>query len=138
MLFRSGKFIESTYVGTTGNGVRAYVESSSGSGLVIAQPEGVKLLRQGMKITVRDGGNFSTERATLNGVRIATLTPSTRLITVAGSPVYTNSSANDVVLVTSKGGQTVTSLFANGMRGLIDDGTNSQYIHGVDRTTAAT
>ena len=132
-----GKFIESTYVGTTGNGVRAYVESSSVSGLVIAQPEGVKLLRQGMKITVRDGSNFPTERGTLNGVRIATLNPSTRLITVAGSPVYTNSSGNDVVLVTSRGGQTVSSLFANGMRGLIDDGTNSQYIHGVDRTTAA-
>lgn len=132
-----GKFIESTYVGTVGNGVRAYVESSSASGIVLKQPEGVKLLRQGMKITVRDGANFATIRATLDGVRISTLTPSTRLITTTGTPTYTNASLNDVVMVVAKASQTVTSLYANGMRGLIDDGTNSQYIHGLDRTTAA-
>lgn len=130
-----GKFIESTFVGTTGNGVRAYVESSSASGLVLKVPEGIRLLRQGMKITVRDGANFSTIRATLDGVRIASVNPSTRLITTTGTPTYTNSSANDVVLVVSKQAFTVTSVYANGMRGLIDDGTNSQYIHGVDRTT---
>ncbi len=130
-----GKFIESTYVGTTGNGVRAYVESSSASGLVLKVPEGIRLLRQGMKITVRDGANFATVRATLDGVRIASVNPSTRLITTTGTPTYTNASANDVVLVVTKAAFTVTSVFANGMRGLIDDGTNSQYIHGVDRTT---
>lgn len=130
-----GKFIESTYVGTTGNGVRGYVESSSASGLVIKVPEGIKLLRQGMKITVRDGANFATIRATLDGVRIASVNPSTRLVTTTGTPTYTNASANDVVLVVSTTSFTVTSVFANGMRGLIDDGTNSQYIHGVDRTT---
>lgn len=132
-----GKFIESTYVGTVGNGVRAYVDSTSASGIVLKNPEGVKLLRQGMKITVRDGANFATIRATLDGVRIATLNPSTKLITTTGTPTYTNSSANDVVMVVAKASQTVTSLYANGMRGLIDDGTNSQYIHGLDRTTAA-
>lgn len=130
-----GKFIESTYVGTTGNGVRAYVESSSASGLVLKVPEGIRLLRQGMKITVRDGANFSTIRATLDGVRIASVNPSTRLITTTGTPTYTNASLNDVVLVVTKTSFTVTSVFANGMRGLVDDGTNSQYIHGVDRTT---
>lgn len=130
-----GKFIESTFVGTTGNGVRGYVESSGVGGLVIKVPEGIRLLRQGMKITVRDGANFATVRATLDGVRIASVNPSTRNITTTGTPTYTNASANDVVLVVSKATQTVTSLYSNGMRGLVDDGTNSQYIHGVDRTT---
>jgi hypothetical protein len=130
-----GKFIESTYVGTTGNGVRAYVESSSSAGIVLLVPEGIDLLRQGMKITVRDGANFATIRTALDGLRIASINPSTRLITLTGSPTYTNAVANDVVLVVSKASFTVTSVYANGMRGLIDDGTNSQYIHGVDRTT---
>jgi hypothetical protein len=132
-----GKFIEQTYVGTSGNGVRGYVDSSSGSGVVLKQPEGQKLLRQGHKITIRDGANFATVRATLDGVRIATLNPSTLLITTSGTPTYTNAVANDAIFVTSKATQTLTSLFANGVRGLVDDGTNSQYIHGQDRTTAA-
>lgn len=130
-----GKFMESTYVGTTGNGVRAYVESSSGSGIVFKNPEGVRLLRQGMKLTFRDGANFATIRATIDGVRIASINPSTRLITTTGTPTYTNAVLNDVALVVPKAAYTVTSVYANGMRGLVDDGTNSQYIHGVDRTT---
>jgi hypothetical protein len=130
-----GKFIEQTYLGTAGNGVRGYVESSSVAGLVIKQVEGTKLLRQGMKLTVRDGANFATIRATLDGVRIASVDPSTRLITTTGTPTYTNGIANDVVIPVVKSSQTVTSLFANGVRGLIDDGTLSDTIHGQSRTT---
>lgn len=130
-----GKFIEQTYVGTTGNGVRGYVESSSASGIVVKTPEGLKLLRQGHKITVRDSGNIASARATLDGVRIASANSSTRLITTTGTPTYTNAVANDYILIVTKASFTVTSVYANGMRGLIDDGTNSQYIHTVDRTT---
>lgn len=130
-----GKFIEQTYVGTTGNGVRGYVESSSASGIVVKVPEGLRLLRQGNKITVRDGANFSTIRATLDGVRLASANSSTRLFTTTGTPTYTNAVANDVILIVTKASFTVTSVYANGMRGLVDDGTNSQYIHGIDRTT---
>lgn len=132
-----GKFIEQTYLGTTGNGVRGYVESSAAGGIVIKQPEGLKFLRQGHKITIRDSANFATIRNTLDGVRIATANNSTRTIVLAGPPTHTNALANDVVLVVSKAAQALTSLFANGLRGLVDDGTNSQYIHTQDRTTAA-
>jgi hypothetical protein len=134
-----GKFIEQTYVGTSGNGVRAYIDSSSASGLVMKNPEGVKLLRQGHKITVVDGANFDTERATLDAVRISSINPQSRLVKVSGTPTYTNAVQNDAVLITNKATPnfaTNTGIFANGLRGLVDDGTNSQYIHGVDRTTA--
>lgn len=133
-----GKFIESTYVGTAGNGVRGYVESSSASGIVMANPEGVKLLRQGMKITVVDGAAFDTERATLDAVRITSIDPTTRLVKSTGA-TYTNAVADDAVLVTNKttpNFATNTGIFANGLRGLVDDGTYATSIHGVDRTTA--
>lgn len=126
-----GKFIESTYVGTTGSGIRAYVESSSASGLVLKAPERVRLIRQGMKISVRNGG---APVATLDAVRVTSVNPDTNRITTAGGPTYTNAVANDSVYVVSKAAQTLTSLFANGLRGLVDDGVNQQYIHGQDRT----
>lgn len=132
-----GKFIESTYVGTTGGGIRAYVASSSASGLVLATPEFGRLLRVGMKISVRDYTSPTTPQTTLDGVRVASLNPSTALITTTGTPTYTNAVAGDLVYVVPTTAFTLTSVYANGMRGLIDDGTNAQYVHGVDRTTAA-
>lgn len=128
----TGKFIESTYVGTTGSGIRGFVESSSASGLVLKVPERVRLLRQGMKISVRNGG---APVATLDAVRIASVNPITNRITTTGTPTYTNAVANDAIYVVSKAAQGLTGLFANGLRGLVDDGTNSQFIHGQDRTT---
>jgi hypothetical protein len=130
-----GKFIESTYVGTTGSGIRGYVESSSVSGIVVSNPEGLKLLRQGMKISVWNPGVAA--RATLDGVRIASATSSTRLITTTGTPTYTNAVLNDTIYVVATDTWTPTNVYANGLRGLVDDGTNAQYIHGVDRTLAA-
>lgn len=129
----TGKFIESTYVGTAGTGIRGYVESSSGSGIVVLAPERVRLLRQGMKISVRTGTG-GAPRATLDAIRIASVNPQTNRITLAGPPTYTNAVANDTIYVVTKAAQTLTNLFANGLRGLVDDGTNSQFIHGQDRT----
>jgi len=138
-----GKFIESTYVGTPGNGVRGYVEATGAdaTGIVIKQPEGVKLIREGMKISIRDGSAFGTERATLTGLRVTRITPSTRTVyapTSAGAdPTWTNAVANDVVLVVPKAAQTLTALYANGIRGIIDDGTYMTTLHGLTRSTAA-
>ncbi len=133
-----GKFIEQTYVGTAGNGIRAYVDSSAAGYIQMKQPEGVKLLRQGMKISVRTAADSTAVQATLDGIRIATIDPSTLRITLA-SGTLTNAAVNDKIMVVNKAGitSTITSYPANGVRGLIDDGTNTTYIHGVDRTTAA-
>jgi hypothetical protein len=143
-----GKFIESTYVGTAGLGIRGYVESNAGaSGLTIANPEGVKLLRVGMKISVRAGsadeaGTAGAIRdADSDGVRITSVNPTTRVIKCSTSD-FTATVANDAIQVVTTTTQTlgtslgVTGLYANGLRGLVDDGTNWRYIHGLDRTTA--
>jgi hypothetical protein len=130
-----GKFIESTYVGTTSGGIRAYVSSSGVGGIVLASPEYGRLLRQGMKVSVRDHTSPTTPQTTLDAVRIASYNPSTYTITTTGTPTYTNAVAGDLVYVVPTTAFTLTSVFANGMRGLVDDGSNSQYIHGVDRTT---
>ena len=133
-----GKFIESTYVGTSGNGVRAYAESSVTGSVVLAKPEGVKLVRQGMKVSFRDGTTLtSPANATVDGVRVASVNSTTRAITLTGVADHTVVDADDPLIVVSKAGLTteVSTTFANGVRGLIDDGTYNSSIHGVDRTT---
>jgi hypothetical protein len=133
-----GKFIESTYVGTFGNGVRAYAESSVAGSVTLAKPEGVKLIRQGMKVSFRDGTTLtSPAHATVDGVRVASVNSDTRAITLSGVADHTVIDADDPIMVVSKSGITtdISTTFANGMRGLIDDGTYATSIHGVDRTT---
>lgn len=133
-----GKYIESSYVGTASDGVRAYVETTGTSaGLVMRQPEGVKLLREGMKISVRQAASIGTPQTALDALRIDTITPATRLVTTLGSPTYTNGLINDKVIVVAKATQTLTALYANGVRGIIDDGTYQATLHGLTRSTAA-
>lgn len=142
-----GKFVESTYVGTSGNGVRAYVESAVNTYIEVRVPEGTKLVRQGMKVSVRDGGDLTAARGTsadVDGVRIASVNYQTRRLTFeteAGVAVTDHDSsstvvADDAIMVVSKDGLTteVSTVFANGIRGLVDDGTYNTSIHGVDRT----
>jgi len=126
-----GKFIESTYVGTASDGVRGVVESAGVGGIVIKYPVGTKLLRQGMKIRVDRVG---VPVATLDGVRIASVDYTTRTITTA----FTDSNAqlDDVIYVVPNSAfADLATAFANGLRGLVDDGTYQQFIHGQDRTT---
>jgi hypothetical protein len=131
------KFIESTYAGTAGNGVRGYVESSSASGLIIKNPHGVKLLRQGMKVSVRTAADITVAQTGLDAVRITQVNPATRLVKTAGTNA--NGVVNDTVVVVQKASITsnISTTFANGIRNLIDDGTvGAASIHGVNRTTA--
>jgi hypothetical protein len=133
-----GKFIESTYVGTAGDGVRAYVETTgTGSGLIMRQPEGVKLIREGMKVSIRQAADITTAQTALDALRINTINPSTRLVTLLGSPTYSNGLINDKVVVVITTTQTLTAMFANGVRGIIDDGTYQATLHGLTRSTTA-
>lgn len=135
-----GKFIESTYIGTSGNGVRGILEAQgTGSGLISALPEGVTLLREGMKISIRQAADITAAQTSLDAVRILTINESTRLFTVSGTPTYTNGAINDYILPVVASGLTtqVSTTYANGIRGLIDDGTRSLTIHGLTKSTAA-
>lgn len=144
-----GKFIESTYVGTAGSGIRGYVSASAAGSLTVRLPESTKLLRVGMKISVRNSADITAARgtsATTDGVRIKSINTSTRAVicqTEAGVTVTDHTAsgavtADDTILVVSKDGLTseVSTTFANGIRGLVDDGTYLTSIHGQNRTTA--
>lgn len=129
-----GKFIEQTYVGTAGDGIRGYVEADGSNTVTLRNPEaGANLLREGMVISVRIAAG-STVRDSLDNRTITAYNPDTRVLTYSGADQ--TAVANDPIYVVVEATQTLTSTFANGIRGQIDDGTNSQFIHTLDRTTA--
>lgn len=127
-----GKFIESTYTGTHGTGRRARVESDGSNNFVAALPEGVKLLRKGYYLSGRstDAGSVS---GSFDAQRITAITRSTRTVTYGGTD--RTLTAGDHIHVVTVASQTLTSTFANGLRGLIDDGTYLGTVHGKSRTT---
>jgi hypothetical protein len=142
-----GKFIESTYVGTAGAGIRAYVEAATNTEITVRVPEGTKLVRVGHKVSVRDGADITSPRgsnADVDGVRVASVNYANRQITFeteAGVAVTDHDSSSsvvpdDTIIIVSKTGLTteVSTTFANGIRGLVDDGTYNTDIHGINRT----
>lgn len=142
-----GKFVESTYVGTAGSGIRAYIEAAENTFITVRVPEGTKLIRVGHKVSVRDGADITAPRGTaadVDGVRVASIDYLTRKVTFeteAGVAVTDHDSgstvvADDTIIIVSKTGLTteVNTTFANGIRGLVDDGTYNTDIHGIDRT----
>ena len=128
-----GWFIESTYTGTHGTGRRARIESDGVSNFVAALPEGVMLLRENMLISVRtaDGGAAATIDDTLDNRTIDQIDWSTRTVTYSGAnqAVSVGSHVHPIV----EASQSLQSTFANGLRGLVDDGTYTSTIHGVTR-----
>lgn len=129
-----GKFIDSTYAGTHGTGRRGRVSADGGANeIVLSKPEGVKLLREGMAISERTTDGGATVTDSIDFVRITAINRSTNTITYAGTdrtPV-----AADHIHVVNAASQTLTSVFANGFRGLFDDTTFLTTVHGASRAT---
>lgn len=136
-----GKYIESTYVGTTGNGIRGYVDSEPAANQIKMRstsvaPEGVRLLAENMYISERIAA-ASTVRDSIDLRQITDINIDTNTITysgadqtpVAGDPIY-------VVPESALAGAVLAATPANGLRGQVDDGTNLTLIHGLDRTAA--
>lgn len=132
-----GKLIESTYVGTTGSGIRAYVESDPGANqLKLKNPEGIRLLQDNYYITERvAAGGAVRDSIDLRSVTITDY--ENRIVTYSGAdqtPVV-----DDPIYITPElalAGATLAAMHANGLRGQVDDGTNQQFLHGLDRTAA--
>ncbi len=132
-----GKFIESTYVGTDGTGIRSYVEADAAANQIkLKNPWGTRLLAENMYISERIAAG-STVRDSIDLRSISILDHDTRLLTYSGAdqtpvaddPIY-------VVPESSLAGATLAAIHANGLRGQVDDGTNSQFLHTLDRTAA--
>lgn len=133
-LEQMGKFMESTYTGTHGTGRRARVEAEVGTNtFTAALPEGTMLLRKGMLVSGRstDAGSVS---GSFDNQRITAINPDTRLVTYGGTDRTTT--AGDHIHVVTEASQTLTGgVFANGLRGLVDDATYLDTVHGKSRAT---
>lgn len=127
------KFIDSTYVGTHGTGRRARVESDGANNFVAALPEGIQLLRENFRISVRTTDGGAGVRDSCDNRRITAIDPATRTVTYSGADQTLV--AGDHVHVVVEAAQTLTSIFANGLRGIVDDSTFLGSLHGLSRVT---
>jgi hypothetical protein len=126
-------FIDSTYTGTHGTGRRARVESDGSNTFVADEPEGVKLLRKGLYLSTRTTDGGATVRDSMDGQRITQIARSTRTVTYGGTD--RTLVAGDHIHVVTTTSQTLSSTFANGLRGLVDDATYLTTVHGASRST---
>lgn len=132
-----GKFIESTYVGTTGSGIRAYVESEPAANQIkLKNPEGIRLMADGFHISERvSAGGAVRDSIDLRVARIVDY--DNRIISYSGAdqtpvaddPIY-------VVPETALAGATLAAMHANGLRGQVDNGDNLDSLHGLLRSAA--
>lgn len=126
------KHVNRIYAGTHGTGRLGQVNATvTATSFVGKLPIGVLLLRPNMSIQIyADDTGSGTERATTGGVTITKIVQSTRTVTT-GSTTMTLT-ADDMIYLTGSYGQTT---IANGIRGLIDDGTNLTTVHNQSRST---
>ena len=138
----NGKFIEQTYLGTTGHGWRCQVNAAttSATAFVAKKPNVHLLLRENMKVTVRTSatGNSSTVSDSCDDKLISKITPST--YTVVLSTAHSLAEDDYVTPVGEGGNDTLHSMnqngtVANGIRGLIDDTTWTTHLHKLSKTT---
>lgn len=130
-----GKFIEQTYVGTAGDGIRGYVEADGANTITLRNPEAAAyLIRENSKISVRQSAGGAV-RDSLDNRKVTAYNRTTRVLTYDGADQ--TAVAGDPVYIIVAAAQALTSTFANGVRGQVDDGVLTQFIHGLDRTTAA-
>lgn len=133
----TAKFIETTYTGTHGTGRRARVESDGSNTFVAMKPEGTRLLRENFYISVRTTDGGATVRDSTDYRKITLINHSTRTVTYDGAD-QTLVAGDHVHPVVEASQSFTTNPFANGLRGLIDDGTHLATLHGLTRATYGT
>lgn len=118
------------YVGTHGTGRLAQVNASTtaSANFVCKLPIGNLLLRPKMNVSVYTADTSGAVRDSLDNITISKIVNSTRTVTMS-TGTYTLV-ANDGVYL---GGSYANA--PNGLRGLVDDGTNLTTIHGASRAT---
>lgn len=119
------------YAGTHGTGRLAQVEATTDTltTFVGKLPLGVLLLRKNMSIQIYNSDDaIGTERGT-GPFTISKIVASTRTVTI---PTAITVTADDHVYLA---GDYTSAKIPNGLRGLVDDGTNLTTLHGVSRAT---
>lgn len=132
-----GKFIEQTYVGTVGNGIRGYVESEPAANQIkVANPEGIRLFSEGMYISERQSAGGAV-RDSIDLRQITEIFHDTRILVYSGAD-QTPLALDPIYVVSESGltGATVAAIPANGLRGQVDNGDNIDNFHGLLRSAS--
>lgn len=128
------KHIERIYCGTHGTGRLGRVAADGVNTLTMDLPEGVQLLRINMRVSLRTTDGGDTVRDSLDNRKITAINRSTRVITYDGVD-QTGVAGDHLHLVSGAAQTSLSTISANGLRGLIDDGTFLDEIQGLSRTT---
>jgi hypothetical protein len=128
-----GKLIESTYVATDGSGIRGYVEADGVNTVTVKRPYGLNLLAENNYISVRQSAGGAV-RDSLDLRSVTDRDLDARILTYSGADQ--TAVADDPIYIVAELTQTLTALYANGLRGQVDDGVNATLIHTLDRTVA--
>lgn len=136
------KHIERTYVATHGTGRLAVVDNPSGDGtnlFVVRQPEGVQLLRVGMRISARTTDGGDSVSGSFDNQAITAIDVATRTVTYAGTD--RTLTAGDHIHLVTKASQTnfddtdINAVPSMGLRGIVDDATFVTTFQGLSRST---
>lgn len=123
------KHVNRLYAGSHGTGRIAQIETGATSvSQVMKLPVGVLLLRPQMRVQVYQDDTGSGSESTSGANKITKIVQSTRTVTMTSF----TSNTNDHVYIAGSYGQTTVP---NGIRGIIDDGTNLTTIHNQSRST---
>jgi hypothetical protein len=132
-----GKYVEQTYLMTHGTGRRAIVATPSGDGVntfQVAQPEGVRGLRENFIISMRTTDGGATVVDSIDNRTITAIDRATRTVSYSGAD-QTAVAGSHVHVVIGANQTGLTTLSAMGLRGIVDDGTYLGTYFGLSRTT---
>ena len=123
------KHVNRLYAGTHGTGRLAQINAGATSvSQTMKLPIGVLLLRPNMRVQVYQDDTGSGTESTSGANKITKIVQSTRVATMTSFTSLTN----DHVYIAGSYGQTTVP---NGIRGIVDDGTNLTTIHNQSRST---
>jgi hypothetical protein len=128
------KHRERCYAATHGTGRLTTVESDGSNTFVAAEHEGVTILKQGMYISVRTTDGGDTVRDSCDGRTIDKLVRATRTVTYSGSD-QTLVAGDHVHVVNAEAQTSLSTVYPNGIRGLVDDASFLASPHGQARSS---
>jgi hypothetical protein len=132
------KHMEQMFVATHGTGRVGVVETDGASYFTLYAPWSQNLIRKNARISVRTSDGGDTVRDDCDFAKVTKVVKSTRSVYYtfdAGDSDKTVVDGDSVHIVTKAAQTSLSSIAPNGLRGLVDDGTLTTYLHSVLRSS---